>query len=142
MFLDTKAPDATDIHQLIHNSDVKSDYQVTLTDITFIKKTENDHYMFKAKTSGQDVVVKFAYENLEETAIPRLERESQIYIDHLKPLWGVHVPNFYGFYSYDSPDLDKLSCACIVLQYCGKPAVPELSQLNDYRSDDLGVKRF
>ncbi|KAG6887359.1 hypothetical protein C0992_012662, partial [Termitomyces sp. T32_za158] len=95
-----------------------------------------------AKMSGQNVIVKFAYEDIEEIAIPRLEYESHIYVDFLKPLWGVHVPKFYGFYLHKSSDLDELSCACIVLQYCGEPAVSDLSQLKDYRSREYGIKRF
>ncbi|KAG6870415.1 hypothetical protein C0992_000137, partial [Termitomyces sp. T32_za158] len=98
MSLSSKVPDETRIHQLIHQGAVQNDYGVTLTDIVFLKKTENDHFIFKAKTSGKDVIVKFTYEDDDELAIPRLQHESEIYVDYLKPLWGVHVPTFYGFY--------------------------------------------
>ncbi|KAG5333928.1 hypothetical protein C0989_004637, partial [Termitomyces sp. Mn162] len=90
--------------------------------------------------SGQDVIVKYTDE--EQIAIPRLEYESRIYVDRLKPLWGVHVPRFYGFYLYDPKERCELSRACVILQYCGEPAVSDLLLLKDYRRDDLGVKRF
>ncbi|KAG6869379.1 hypothetical protein C0992_003462, partial [Termitomyces sp. T32_za158] len=72
--------------------------------------TENEHYIFRAKSSGQDVIVKFTYEDEERIAIPRLQHESQIYVDYLKPLWGILVPEFYGFY-LDSSDPDDISSA-------------------------------
>ncbi|KAG6894629.1 hypothetical protein C0993_011118, partial [Termitomyces sp. T159_Od127] len=139
MSLSLKIPDAADIHRLLCEG---ADDRIILKDVTFLKKTENDSYIFKAKKSGEDVIVKFTYEDGEDMAIPRLEHESQIYVDYLKPLWGVHVPKFYGFYLYNSSDPDELSCACIVLQYCGEPAVSDLSELNDYRGHEYGIKRF
>ncbi|KAG6876627.1 hypothetical protein C0992_012227, partial [Termitomyces sp. T32_za158] len=144
MSLSLKDPDATEIHRLLRIGAVKDDAddRVTLADVTFLKKTEHDHYIFKAKLSGQDVVVKFTYEDDDELAIPRLQHESEIYVDYLKPLWGVHVPILYGFYLYESSNFDELSCACIVLQYCGEPAVSDLSQLNDYCSNEYGIKQF
>ncbi|KAG6882612.1 hypothetical protein C0993_009860, partial [Termitomyces sp. T159_Od127] len=140
MSLSLEAPDETEIQRLLSQGAVQEDYRVTLTDVTFLKRTENNHYIFRAKSSGQDVIVKFAYEDDDGLAIPRLEHESKIYVDYLKPLWGVHVPRFYGFYLHDSSDSG--SCACIVLQYCGEPAVSDLSQLNDYRGREYGIKRF
>ncbi|KAG6882969.1 hypothetical protein C0993_008467, partial [Termitomyces sp. T159_Od127] len=139
MSLSLKIPNTVDIHRLLCEG---GDDRITLEDVTFLKKTENNHYIFKAKKSGEDVIVKFTYEDGEDMAIPRLEHESQIYVDYLKPLWGVHVPKFYGFYLYNSSDPDELSCACIVLQDCGKPAVSDLAQLKDYRGDDYGIKQF
>ncbi|KAG6883720.1 hypothetical protein C0992_005401 [Termitomyces sp. T32_za158] len=113
MSLSLEDPDATEIHRLLRIGVVKDSDRVTLTDITFHKKTnsEHDHYIFKAKMSGKDVIVKFTYEDDDELAIPRLRHESQIYVDYLKPLWGVHVPIFYGFYLYESSNFDELSCA-------------------------------
>ncbi|KAG6892922.1 hypothetical protein C0992_011876, partial [Termitomyces sp. T32_za158] len=142
MSLSLKDPDASEIHRLLHLGVVKDDDRVTLADVTFLKKTGNDHYIFRAKYSGQDVVVKFTYKDIEGFSIPRLKNESQIYVDYLKPLWGVHVPKFYGFYVQESSDPNELSCACIVLQYCGEPAVSDLSQLNDYCSNEYGIKQF
>ncbi|KAG6882783.1 hypothetical protein C0993_009182, partial [Termitomyces sp. T159_Od127] len=142
MALSLKVPNETDIHRLICHGAIKDEYQVTLTDVTFVKKTEHNHFIFMAKTSGQDVVVKFTYEDEDGLAIPRLKHESQIYVDYLKPLWGIHVPRFYGFYSHDSSDSDEWPCACILLQYCGKPAVSDLSQLTDYCGDKYGIKQF
>ncbi|KAG6894090.1 hypothetical protein C0993_012388 [Termitomyces sp. T159_Od127] len=136
-----KIPDETKIHRLLSRGAVQDDYRVALTDVTFLKKTENNHYIFRAKSSGQDVIVKFTYEDDDGLAIPRLRHESQIYVDYLKPLWGVHVPRFYGFYLHDDSS-DSSSCACIVLQHCGEPAVSDLSQLNDYRGREYGIKRF
>ncbi|KAG6862977.1 hypothetical protein C0993_000727, partial [Termitomyces sp. T159_Od127] len=92
MSLSLKIPDAADIHQLLCEG---ADDRITLKDVTFLKKTEDDHYIFKAKKYEEDVIVKFTYEDGEDMAIPRLEHESQIYVDYLKPLWGVHVPKFY-----------------------------------------------
>ncbi|KAG6877964.1 hypothetical protein C0992_008911 [Termitomyces sp. T32_za158] len=107
----------------------------------YLKETENEHHIFRAKTSaGEDVIIKFTYEG--GIAFPRLEHESQIYLDYLKPLWGVHVPKFYGLYMYTSSDIYELTCACIILQYCGEPAVSDLSQLEDYCSDEYGIKQF
>ncbi|KAG6894546.1 hypothetical protein C0993_011270, partial [Termitomyces sp. T159_Od127] len=66
-------PDGTEIHRLLSEGAVQDDYRVTLTDVTFLKKTENNHYIFKAKTSGEDVIVKFTYEDDNRIAIPRLQ---------------------------------------------------------------------
>ncbi|KAG5716205.1 hypothetical protein E4T56_gene10755 [Termitomyces sp. T112] len=142
MSLSLKLPDESETYQLLRQDGgaVENNYQVTLTDITFLKMTDNSNQILRAKMSGEDVVVKFTYE--EQVAIPRLKQESQIYVDYLKPLWGIHVPKFYGLYLYNPLDPDKLSCACIILQYCGEPAVSDLSQLKDYRSDEYGIKRF
>ncbi|KAG6872108.1 hypothetical protein C0995_012915 [Termitomyces sp. Mi166 len=131
-----------DEHRLIRQikGAAENDDYVTLTDVTLLKKTENDYRTLRAKMAGQDVIVKFTYE--EEDAIPRLEHESQIYVDYLKPLWGIHVPKFYGFYLYNSSGRNRWPCACMVLQYCGEPAVSDLSQLKDYRARDLGIKQF
>ncbi|KAG6894612.1 hypothetical protein C0992_005400 [Termitomyces sp. T32_za158] len=107
MSLSLKIPDETRIHQLLSKGAVQNDYDngVTLTDVSFLKKTENNHFIFKAKSSGKYVIVKFTYEDDDELAIPRLQHESQIYVDYLRPLWGVHVPIFYGFYLNDTMDL-------------------------------------
>ncbi|KAG6884021.1 hypothetical protein C0992_007180, partial [Termitomyces sp. T32_za158] len=141
MSLSCEVPDATIIHRLLRIGAFKGDYRVTLTDITYLKETENEHHIFRAKTSaGEDVVIKFTYEG--GIAFPRLKHESHIYLDYLKPLWGVHVPKFYGLYMYTSLDISEDSCACIILQYCGEPAVSDLSQLKDYCSNEYGIKQF
>ncbi|KAH0581971.1 hypothetical protein H2248_011635 [Termitomyces sp. 'cryptogamus'] len=142
MSLALKLPEETKILQLLRQDKgaVKND-SVTLTDVTFLcKKTDNNNQILRARMSGTDVIIKFTYG--ERIAIRRLKHESQIYVDRLKPLWGIHVPKFYGFYLYSPLDPDELFCACIILQYCGEPAVSDLSQLKDYRSGDLGIKRF
>ncbi|KAG6883410.1 hypothetical protein C0992_008803, partial [Termitomyces sp. T32_za158] len=90
MSLSSNIPDDAKIHQLIHRGAVQNDSGVTLTDILFLKETENDHFIFKAKMSGKDVIVKFTYEDDDELAIPRLQHESEIYVDYLKPIWGIH----------------------------------------------------
>ncbi|KAG6870478.1 hypothetical protein C0992_013282, partial [Termitomyces sp. T32_za158] len=56
MSFSLKDPDATDIDRLLRIGAVKNDERVTLTDVTLLKKTGNDHYIFRAKYSGQDVV--------------------------------------------------------------------------------------
>ncbi|KAG6894620.1 hypothetical protein C0992_005378, partial [Termitomyces sp. T32_za158] len=133
--------DAAEVIRLLRIGAFKGDYRVTLTDITYLKETENEHHIFRAKTSaGEDVVIKFIYEG--GIAFSRLKHESHIYLDYLKPLWGVHVPKFYGLYLYTSLDVSESSCACIILQYCGEPAVSDLSQLKDYRGSGYGIKRF
>ncbi|KAG5716204.1 hypothetical protein E4T56_gene10754 [Termitomyces sp. T112] len=142
MSLILKLPDETESYKLLRQDKgaVENDYPVTLTDITFLyKKTDNDNQILRARMSGKDVIVKFSHG--ERIAMRRLKHESQ-YVDRLKPLWGIHVPKFYGFYLYNPLDLDEMFRACIILQYCGEPAVSDLSQLKDYRSDDLGIKQF
>ncbi|KAG6880607.1 hypothetical protein C0992_003381, partial [Termitomyces sp. T32_za158] len=56
-------PDAAEVIRLLHIGAFKGDYRVTLTDITYLKETENGHRIFRATTSaGEDVIIKFTYE--------------------------------------------------------------------------------
>ncbi|KAF5370444.1 hypothetical protein D9615_009764 [Tricholomella constricta] len=76
------------------------------------------------QAAPETTIVKFSSNH---DRMMRMEDEARFYVDHLRTTYGNGVPTFYGLYKGDYSRKDRRGnlytgkCACLVLQYCGKP---------------------
>ncbi|KAF5370473.1 hypothetical protein D9615_009758 [Tricholomella constricta] len=107
---------------------------IVLEDATILEDRGDGVLIYEAKmkyvndAAGQERTVVFYFsDDLDD--MDDLKDEADFYVDHLKPMYGNGVPEFYGLYKWEYIETDysdddndtPADCACLVLQYCGEP---------------------